>query len=101
MSNPAITTKSIIKGGTILVTALAWNTAIKGSIDAVFPMRKDTVVGYLIYAITITILTLIIISLFNYFNGSKEPYKITDTYATLSIIGDNGEKFFKKRMKID
>jgi len=71
-----ISTKSIIKGGAILITALAWNTAIKGIIDIMIPKHKDTIIGYIIYAIMITIITITIIYMFNIYKNGINKYKV-------------------------
>jgi hypothetical protein len=50
-----------IGGGFGLVAGLAWNEAIKGFIDYVFPLQKDSLAIKFIYALIITIVVVILI----------------------------------------
>lgn len=43
-----------ILGALGLVAGLAWNEAVKGLIEAVFPLEKNTVLAKFIYAVLIT-----------------------------------------------
>ena len=42
-----------------LVTAFSWNEAIKGLIEYLFPLSKDTVLAKFIYAIILTLLVVV------------------------------------------
>jgi glycerol uptake facilitator-like aquaporin len=56
-----------------LVAGLAWNEAIKGAIEYLFPLQKDTVLAKFLYAIIITfILVLITIALTKFFLDSEK-----------------------------
>ncbi|MDZ4231658.1 MAG: DUF5654 family protein [Candidatus Pacearchaeota archaeon] len=54
-----------------LVVALAWNDAIKGLIEGIFPLSRGTVTAKFIYAF---LLTLVVVFVTRYFvsQGSKE-----------------------------
>lgn len=66
-----IDTRSILKGGAIIVVALAWNEAAKDTIKYLFP-RESASGGFanalatLIYAIFVTIMIVIVISGYNF-----------------------------------
>ena len=59
-----------------LVAGLAWNDAIKGLIDYLFPISKDTVLVRFVYAIIITI-SVVLISrwLITVIGGAKKGEK--------------------------
>lgn len=67
-----ISIKSVIEGSSILIVGLAWNTTVKEIIERSFPDKKNTIKGFLIYAICITILVIIIIGSYNNFCRHKE-----------------------------
>jgi len=71
-ANHLISTKSVIKGSAILITALAWNTAIKELVDMGF--RRYAVLSRVIYVAIVTILSIVIILLFNYFVIKKTTF---------------------------
>ncbi len=60
-----------ILGGLGFVAGLAWNEAIKGLIDFLFPLKKDTLIAKFIYAIIITLI-LVIVSVYILKTPSKE-----------------------------
>ena len=71
MANEYISTKSLIKGGSILLLALGWNTAFKNSFDLLYPSGKNSIVGQFIYAALLTIFVLLVIAIFNIFNDRE------------------------------
>ena len=97
MVEQIISTRSIIKGSAILITALAWNTAIKESVDSMLT-PGHTLLSRVIYVAIITILAIMIISLFNYYKYKRHPIYKRDVNAELSIIGDNGERYMNKNI---
>lgn len=59
-----------------LVAGLAWNEAIKASIEELFPLGKDTLLAKFIYAIAITLFVVIVgIYLAKTFKKEKEEEK--------------------------
>ena len=46
--------------GMTIVIALAWNTAINALIETYFPNKNTTVVGLFTYALTITLISIVI-----------------------------------------
>jgi len=58
-----------ILGAIGFVAGLAWNDAIKGIIDSIFPFSKDGAIAKIIYAIFIT---LIVIFVANHFSKNNK-----------------------------
>jgi len=56
-----VKTSHYIIAATGLVTALSWNTAIKGAIEAVYELESDELKANFIYAIVMTCLLVILI----------------------------------------
>jgi len=52
-------TVTLILGGFGLVAALAWNEAIKTLFETIFP-KKSELIGKFIYAITVTIMVVLV-----------------------------------------
>lgn len=46
-----------------LVTGLAWNEAIKGFIEAYYPLGQDSVMAKFVYAITVTLVLVVMTSI--------------------------------------
>lgn len=51
-----------ILGGTTIVIALAWNNAFNALINTYFPNKNNSVLGHFIYAIILTLSTVLILS---------------------------------------
>lgn len=65
-----ISTSSLLKGALTFTAALAWNEAAKNTINIIYPNKdKDTIMAQLSYAIIITVLVILIVTIFNYING--------------------------------
>jgi hypothetical protein len=52
--------KQYIGAGFGLVAGLAWNDAIKGAIEYLFPLEKNSLTAKFIYAITMTLIVVVI-----------------------------------------
>lgn len=55
-----ISVGSMMAGALSLTAALAWNETAKTGIEAVLPQQGDTFKGLLVYAISVTILVIIL-----------------------------------------
>jgi len=67
---------SLFEGAATMVAALAWNDAVKGSIDSYFPQEKrKTAIAQILYATIITIIILIAITLYNMRGEAIEFWK--------------------------
>ena len=65
-----------------LVAGLAWNEAIKATIESLFPLQKDTLKAKFIYAIAITIVV-VFVSL--YFSRFFKKEKTEETKESKKI----------------
>lgn len=66
-----IDARSVLKGGAIIVVALAWNEAAKDVIKYLFPRASNNdgfanAIATLVYAIFVTLLVIIVISGYNF-----------------------------------
>lgn len=61
----SISVSGFLKGALTLTTALAWNTAVKDVINHVYKRPQDNVRAQIAYAVTITIMVIIVILLYN------------------------------------
>lgn len=50
-----------LSAGFGLVSGLAWNDAIKGLIDYIFPQEKDSLTAKFLYALIITLVTAVLL----------------------------------------
>lgn len=65
-----------------LVAGLSWNEAIKGTIEYLFPLQKDTVLAKFLYAVIITlVLVLITIALTKFFLESEKKEEKKDAIS--------------------
>ncbi len=65
-------TMGYIGAGFGLVAGLAWNDAIKGLIEYLFPFSQTTILAKFLYAIVITIAVVILLSYLEKFLNPKE-----------------------------
>lgn len=84
---PILDTRTILKGALVLVAALAWNDAAKKTIDYLFPIERDSggksaAIAMVVYAIFVTLLIIVIITIYN--------------YTTVRLASDS---FTKRKMK--
>lgn len=81
----------LVIGAFTLATALAWNEAVKESLNELYPLEKKRATSYILYAIIVTILAIIIVfsvensdklinNTYDYMHKAKE--KMTLRYST-------------------
>lgn len=63
-------TRTILKGTSVLVAALAWNDFAKKTIQYLFPIERENdgkaaVLAMLVYAVFVTLMIIIIITIYN------------------------------------
>lgn len=73
----SITTKSLLRGTTVLVAALAWNEAAKAIVDYIVPIDRDhnnkriRMMANVAYAVIVTIFIIMLIYSFNRINSVR------------------------------
>jgi hypothetical protein len=72
---PLLDITQITQGALTLVAALSWNHVAKEAIDTVYPKPEQRLIAALLYALTITTMIVLIVSMFNYANGKLDWFR--------------------------
>lgn len=83
--NTPISFKVVVEGALLLASMAAWNNAIQNSVKFLYPYKRESAVGELIFASIVTVLCIAIVALVEYLSYLEQVYEKQVTTAITNI----------------
>lgn len=77
--------KIVVEGALLLAAMSAWNNAIQNSVKFLYPYRRESALGELIYATVVTVICIAIVALVEYMSYLEAVYDKQVTTAITNI----------------
>lgn len=87
-----ISFKLVVEGALLLASMAAWNNAVQNSVKFLYPYKRESVSGEIIYATVITVICIAIVALIQYVTYLEQVYdkQVTTAITNITEIVPNG-----------
>lgn len=93
-----ISFKVVVEGALLLASMAAWNNAIQNSVKFLYPYKRESAVGEIIYATVVTVICIAIVALVEYISYLEAVYdkQVTDSITNITEIVPSGTSAVSK-----